>query len=135
MDGQTARMGLVQIGWALAAVLVALAVSAAMVTRLGRLGSTRRPVIAAIRAVVQLAAVSAVIGVVLSSMVWTGLFLLVMVAVAAGTSARRIAGALHPAGWWTMAAITAGVAPTMGMIVASTWSRGSRPRCCRRRES
>lgn len=113
-------MGLVQIGWPLAAVLVALAVAAAMVTRLGRLGSTRQPVIAAIRAVVQLAAVSAVIGVVLSSMVWTVLFLLVMVAVAAATSARRIAGALHPAGWWTTAAITAGVAPTMGMILAST---------------
>ena len=113
-------MSSVQIGWPLAVLLIALAVLAACVTRLGRLGSARHPLVAAGRAVVQLAAVSTVIGVVLGSMVWTSVFLLVMVVVAAGTSARRITGSIGGRGWWTLASILAGVLPTLAIVVSSS---------------
>lgn len=109
-----------QIGWPLAVVLVVLAVLAACVTWLGGLGSTQQPLVAAARAVVQLLAVSTVIGVVLGSMVWTALFLIVMVVVAAGTSARRITGSVRSGGWWAVVAIAAGVVPTVAIVIASS---------------
>lgn len=113
-------MNTVQIGWPLGALLIVLAVLAAVVTRVAALGAMHHPLVAAMRAVVQLLAVSAVIGVVLGSMVWTALFLTVMVVVAAGTSGRRITGSVSGRGWWTVVAILAGVLPTMAIVVASS---------------
>lgn len=113
-------MSTVQIGWPLAGVVVVLSILAAGVTWAGHLGSTRQPLMAAGRAVLQLLAVSTVIGAVLRSMLWTALFLAVMVIVAAGTSARRVTGSLRAGSWWTVTAITAGVAPTVAVIVVSS---------------
>lgn len=83
---------MVTLGWPLAALLIVLTAAAATVTQLAGLGDARGVVIAAIRAVAQLAAVSLVIGFVLRSLALTALFLMLMVLVAAGTSAHRITG-------------------------------------------
>ena len=90
-----------------------------MLTQLAGLGRARGVLIAAARAVVQLAAVSLVIAVVLRSLPLTALFLLLMVIVAAGTSAWRITGSLRLSSWWTAAPIAAGLVPTMALILLS----------------
>jgi putative ABC transport system permease protein len=112
-------LSIVTFGWPLAVLLLVLAVAAAALTRLAGLGSARGVLIAATRAVVQLAAVSLVLAVVLRSLPLTALFLLLMVIVAAGTSAWRITGSLRPSSWWTTAPIVAGLVPTMALILLS----------------
>ncbi len=91
-----------------------------MLTYVGGIGRGKAVLIAAGRAVVQLAAVSLVIGVVLRSLPLTVAFLTLMVVVAAGTSAHRITGSLRPASWWTALPILAGTLPTIAAIVLST---------------
>lgn len=113
-------MNTVTLGWPFAVLVVALTGAAAAATRLAGLGTARHVAIAATRAVAQLAAVSLVIGFVLQSLWLTALFLTLMVAVAAGTSAHRITGSLRPRGWWTMVPILAGLVPTMAAILLST---------------
>ena len=76
-------------GPALVAVLVLLAVAGTAVVQAGGLGRGRAVLIAAARAVAQLAAVSLVITAVLRSAPLTGLFVLLMFGIAAVTSARR----------------------------------------------
>jgi len=109
----------VVLGWPLAGLMLILTAAAAAVTNLAGLGRARGVVVAAIRAAAQLAAVSVVIGFVLRSLPLTAAFLLLMVAVAAGTSAHRITGSLRPRSWWTAAPILAGVLPTVGAILVS----------------
>ena len=113
-------MNAVTLGWPLAALVVILAAAAAATTELAGLGRGRDIVIAAVRAAVQLAVVSLVIGFVLRSIGWTAAFLALMVVVAAGTSAHRITGSLRPRSWWTAAPILAGIVPTMAAILLST---------------
>jgi putative ABC transport system permease protein len=106
------------IGPLLAAVLVLLTGYAAALAWLGRIGTGRQTITAALRAVVQLAAVSLVVVAVLSSGWLTGGFVVLMFVVAAVTTARRLArGAvwLWPAGL----AIGGGVAPVLAVILAS----------------
>lgn len=110
----------VDLGWPLAVLLALLALAAAGVVRLSGLGSWRTPLTAAARAVVQLGVVSLVIRFVLDSMAWTTAFLALMVAVAAGTAARRVTGSLRPAAGWLLLPILAGVLPTVGLCLAST---------------
>jgi len=86
----------VALGWPLAVLLIVLMGAAATVTRFAGLGRPRGVITAAARAAAQLAAVSLVIGVVLRSLLMTAVFLTLMVAVAAATSARRITGSLRP---------------------------------------
>ena len=112
-------MNTVVVGWPLAGLMLILTAAAAAVTNLAGLGRARGVVVAAIRAAAQLAAVSVVIGFVLRSLPLTAAFLLLMVAVAAGTSAHRITGSLRPRSWWTAAPILAGVLPTVGAILVS----------------
>ena len=113
-------MNTVTLGWPFAVLVVVLTALAAAVTRLAGLGTAGHVLIAATRAVAQLAAVSLVIGVVLQSLGLTALFLSLMVAVAAGTSAHRITGSLRLSAWWTALPIVAGIVPTMGAILLST---------------
>jgi putative ABC transport system permease protein len=113
-------MNAVTLGWPLAALMAILAAAAAATTELAGLGRGRDIVIAAVRAAVQLAVVSLVIGFVLRSIGWTAAFLALMVVVAAGTSAHRITGSLRPRSWWTAAPILAGIVPTMAAILLST---------------
>ncbi|MFC4003080.1 ABC transporter permease [Prauserella oleivorans] len=109
--------GSVAAGPALAVVLVALLAFAGVVVWLGGLGSWRAVVIAGVRAAVQLAAVSLVIAAILRSGWYTAGFVLLMFGVAAATSARRI-GAPRDVPW-TALAIGGGVAPVLGLVLAS----------------
>jgi len=113
-------MNTVTLGWPLIGLVVVLAGSAAVATWLAGLGRPSAVVIAAIRAVAQLAAVSLVIGFVLRSLALTAAFLALMIIVAAGTSAHRITGSLRPRSWWTAVPILAGIVPTLGAILLST---------------
>ena len=112
-------MTTVALGWPLVAVLVVLTATAAAVTGAAALGRPWAPVLAAVRAVVQLAAVSLVIVWVLQSLWLTAAFLLSMVTVAAGTSGRRITGQLRPRSWWTVVPIVVGIVPTLTVILIS----------------
>lgn len=99
-------------------ILVALLALAAVVT-VGAAGlPLRRDVaVAALRAAAQLAAVSAVIVLVLRSLVWTTAFLVGMFAVAAVTSAQRT-GAVG--GWRATATpLAAGALPVVAAVAAS----------------
>ncbi len=112
-------MGLVTLGPALVVVLLVLVVAAAMAHRIGGFDSGWDVVVAAVRAVIQLATVSALIVLVLRSWWFTAVFLMAMVAVGAGTSARRITGRTVGAGWWAVVPIAAGALPVLGLIAAS----------------
>jgi putative ABC transport system permease protein len=103
--------------WVLAVVLAALIVATALVAGLGRLGLARATVTASLRAVVQLGAVSTVIVAVLRSGWWTAGFVLLMYTIAAVTAARRMD--TDHSGLWAGAAIAAGVAPTLGLLIGS----------------
>ncbi|MGY1673370.1 ABC transporter permease [Geodermatophilus sp. SYSU D00710] len=82
----------VELGPRLAVVLVLLTGLAAAVGRLSGLGQERPVVVAALRATVQLAAVSAVVLLVVGSLWLSAAFVLLMVLVAAGTAAGRATG-------------------------------------------
>ena len=103
----------VAIGWSLAGVLVALTAAAAVVVRLGGLGPWHPVATAAARAVLQLAAVSLIIVLVLRNGWLTAGFVLLMFGIATMTSARRAGGP------WTGAAIASGVAPVLGLLLAT----------------
>ncbi|MEU1282164.1 ABC transporter permease [Streptomyces sp. NPDC005805] len=95
----------------LGAVLAVLLVVAATVVALAHLGPPRRTVVAGVRAAVQLAAVSLVIGWVVDAVPLLLAFLFLMYAVAVRTSGRRITPG--PGWWWTGVPIAAGVAPVV----------------------
>lgn len=82
----------VDLGPRLAVVLVALTTLAAAAGRLSGLGQDRAVVVAAVRATVQLAAVSAVLLAVVRSLWLSAVFVLLMLGVATVTSAGRITG-------------------------------------------
>jgi putative ABC transport system permease protein len=88
---------------------------AAAVALWARLGTERATIVAAVRAVVQLAAVSLLIGAIVGSVLLSAAFVLVMVAVAAWTSARRITP--HPSGWWAVLPIAVAPLPLVALLV------------------
>ncbi|SDT03091.1 putative ABC transport system permease protein [Friedmanniella luteola] len=95
-------------------VLVLMAVTAATV---GGLRTGRAIGTAAVRAVVQLGLVALVITAVLSHLVWSAVFALVMFGVATATSARRVEA---PRRWpWVALALAAGVLPVLAVVFAS----------------
>jgi putative ABC transport system permease protein len=104
--------------WRLAVVLVALVGIGVLASYLGRLQVARETVTATVRAAVQLSVVSVVITAALSSLWWSFLFSLVMLAVATRTSAQRIdARGTHAL--WVGAAILAGVLPVLLLVLGS----------------
>ncbi|ANN18607.1 ABC transporter permease [Amycolatopsis orientalis] len=109
--------GAIAFGPVLAAVLVALAIFGAAVVHFGQLGEGRAVLFAAARAVVQLAVVSLVIVGILKSGWLTAGFVLLMFAIAAVTSARRIGVPKEPA--WVALAIAAGVVPVLALVLAT----------------
>jgi putative ABC transport system permease protein len=113
-----------QVGPLLVVVLLALTAAAALVVRLGGLGSGREVAVVAVRATGQLAVVSLLIAAVLRSAGWTGAFIAMMVVVAALTAARRITGAAAyrrmSAVCWAGVSIVAGVGPVLALVVGST---------------
>ncbi|TDC92957.1 ABC transporter permease [Actinomadura sp. 7K507] len=108
-----------EVGPVLGLVLIALAASAALLVRLGRLGVGRDMVVVSVRAAVQLTVVSLLIAAVLRSAGWTAVFVAGMVVVAAATAGRRITGSAV-SGRWTVLPIAAGVAPVLALLLAST---------------
>src|SRR4051794_25706347 len=86
-------------------------------SRVGRLQVGRSVATAAGRAVLQLALVALVITAVLSHLGWSLVFALVMLAIAVGTSARRIGAR---AAWpWVGVAIASGVFPVLAVVFLS----------------
>ena len=100
--------------------LLVLTGAAALVVRTQGLGRSRETAVAAARAVLQLAAVSLVIGAVLRSLWLTAAFLTVMIGVAGATSAKRITGTLRRRSWWSVVPILSGLLPTLALLLAST---------------
>lgn len=112
--------GAVRLGPALAILLTVFALAAAILVRLAGLGRARDALIACGRAAVQLAVVSLLIGAVLRSAGLTAAFVALMLLIAAGTSAHRISGSLHPTHWWTVVPIAVPVLLSLALIVTST---------------
>ncbi|GAB3199237.1 ABC transporter permease [Geodermatophilus arenarius] len=115
----------VELGPPLAVVLVLLTVLAAAGGRLSGLGQERPVVVAALRATVQLAAVSAVLLVVVRSLWLSAAFVLLMVTVAAVTAAGRVSGlplrapgAPRRVGSAALA-VAGGAAPVVALVLAS----------------
>ena len=92
------------------AVVVAAAVAAA-----ARLGTARTSAVAAVRAVLQLGAVSLLIGAIVGSVLLSAAFVLVMVAVAAWTAARRMTP--DRSGWWALLPIALAPLPVTALLV------------------
>ncbi|MFJ6951716.1 ABC transporter permease [Micromonospora aurantiaca (nom. illeg.)] len=115
------------LGPRLAVALVLLTAAAAAIATVGRLGHGRQIAVAAARAALQLAAVSLVITAIVGSLWATAAFVLLMCAVAASTSGRRITGG--PYGWWAgvpiatanltvvTALLLAGLVPLRGIAI------------------
>ena len=102
------------LSWTLALTLGLLVATAVAVSHFGGLTTSKATGWAAGRAVVQLVGVSLIIAGVLGSIVLSLLFVLVMLAVAVATSARRIQAA-HT--WpWVALAMSAGVVPVLLLI-------------------
>ncbi len=112
-------MHTVVLDWRLGLVLTIFVVAAAILTRAAEVGSTWAAPIAALRAVVQLSAVSLIIAVVLRSLWLTAAFLTLMVLVAAATSAQRITGRIRPRHLVTVLPIAGGVLPALVVILIS----------------
>ena len=104
--------------WRLGAVLVLLTAVTVLVSVLAGLGAAREQLIAAMRAVVQLAVVSTVITVVLASAGWSLGFVALMFFVAAGTAAARIGLTTRQAPWVGLA-VGAGAVPVVGLCLGS----------------
>lgn len=106
-----------QPGAPLLVALVVLVLLALAVSVVGGLRTSRSIGTAALRAVVQLGLVSLVITAVLSHLVWSAVFALVMFGVATLTSARRIGA---PRCWpWVALALAAGVLPVLAVVFVS----------------
>ncbi|MFC8616135.1 ABC transporter permease [Micromonospora purpureochromogenes] len=105
------------VGPKLAVTLVVLTAVAAAVATVGRLGHGRQIAVAAVRAAIQLTAVSLLIAAIVASLWATAAFVVVMCAVAAGTSGRRITGGVR--GWWAAVPIVAGsLSVVLGLLLA-----------------
>ena len=100
----------------LVAVVATCGVLAALVRVWAGIGEGRDELVALARATVQLAAVGLVIAVVLGSWWATGAFVIVMVVVAAWTSAGRMA---VTARWWVFAPVALGALPVTAGLLAS----------------
>jgi putative ABC transport system permease protein len=104
--------------WRLAVVLVVLVALGVLTSYVGRLGVGREHVTAAVRAAVQLSLVSLVIAAALRSVWWSLAVVLVMYAVAVGTSARRINVPPVQAPWVGVA-VAAGALPVLALSLGA----------------
>lgn len=108
----------VPVGPALAAAVVVLVVAAAVVALYFGRAEARDVVVASTRAVAQLAAVSLILAAVLASGWSTAAFILLMLAVAVATSARRVGGTIRN-GRWVALPIAAGALPVLVIVLAT----------------
>lgn len=131
---QSVGDAVVRIGPALAVVIVVLAVVAVLVNHFADTGYGRDALTASLRAVVQLAALAAILGVVIRTLWASALFVAVMACVAAWTSSGRVTGrraspsgclrCLVPVAAPTLLIVTVlvliGVLPTTGLAIIPT---------------
>lgn len=108
----------IPLGWSLAAAVVVLGAAAAAVARYFGATVTRDVVVASLRAIGQLAAVSLILAAVLESGWSTAVFVGVMLAVASATSARRVAHGVSQ-GRWAAVPIAAGALPVLAIVLAT----------------
>jgi putative ABC transport system permease protein len=108
---------MLRIGPGLAVAGVLLVLIAVAASAIGQLGHGTAVARASVRAVVQLGAVSLLIGAIVSSLWWTAAFLAVMFAVAAGTSGNRMKAGRR--GWWAAVPIAAGAVPVFALLVVA----------------
>ena len=106
---------LLPVNLTLGAVLAVLLAVAATVAALTHLGRSREIAVAGVRAAVQLAAVSVVIGWVVRSVPLLLAFLVLMYAVAVRTAGRRITA--NATWWWAGLPIAAGVLPVVTALL------------------
>ncbi len=99
----------------LGVVLAVLLAAAVAVAALARLDHARAIALAGVRAALQLAAVSYLIGWVVRSVPWLLCFLVLMFAVAVRTAGRRLTP--NRTWWWAAAPLAAGVVPVVGALV------------------
>lgn len=116
--GQTQRVSsaVIPINVTLVLVLVILVAVAAVVTAAGGLGPAHSPLLAAVRAAVQLAVVSGIITFLLETG-WWAVFVVVMVAAAVVTASRRVTGTFR--GYWLAAPIVCGLVPVLALVLFS----------------
>ena len=107
---------LVSVGPALAVALVLLVALGCAVSWQGQLGHTRAVVVAAARAVLQLAAIAAVLAAIVRSVPASLLFVLFMYVVASGTAARRLVRSR--CGWWCALPVGAGPLSVVALLLA-----------------
>lgn len=99
----------------LGVVLALLLAAAAGVARLASLGRSREIVVAGLRAAVQLAVVSSLIGWVLHALAPMFAFIALMFGVAVWTAGRRVTG--NRTWWWAAVPIGAGVVPVVAALL------------------
>jgi putative ABC transport system permease protein len=104
------------LGPRLVVALLVLTALAAVVAAVGGVGHWRQVPVAAVRAAVQLTAVSLLIVGIVGSLWFTAAFLLLMLGIAAWTSGRRITG--RPVVWWAAVPIAAGSLPVIAGLIA-----------------
>lgn len=107
---------LVTVGVGLAVTVSLLTVVAAAIAMVGKLGVGRQIIIAAVRAVLQLAVVSLIIAAIVASLPLTLLFVAMMAAVASGTAGRRMTRTRS--GWWAALPVLAGSTPVVVGLLA-----------------
>jgi putative ABC transport system permease protein len=105
------------LGWGAATAMVALVAIAGVASVAGRIEPGRAVIVAAGRALLQLAAVSVIIAAVVRSLPLTVAFVLLMFLVATATSARRITG--DRGGLFAGLAIAAGALPVLAIVLVS----------------
>ena len=101
----------------LGVVLALLLVAASVVAALALLGQSRAILLAGLRAAVQLAAVSLLIGWVVRLLPALLMFVVVMYAVAVRTAGRRVTR--NRTWWWAALPIGAGVGPVIGLLLVT----------------
>jgi putative ABC transport system permease protein len=106
---------LVSVGPGLALALGLLVTGACLASWWGGLGHARGAVVAAVRAVLQLAAVAGVLAAAVESLPASLAFVAVMHVVAAGTAARRLVRSR--CGWWCALPVSAGPLPVVALLL------------------
>ena len=107
----------VVVGWGLAVAIVLLVALAVGATPLGRIGLAREQLVAAVRAVVQLAAVSGLVTIAVQSLWGGAAFAVLMFTVAVWTTTGRVG--VRPCWPWTALAIATGVLPVLAIVFLS----------------
>ncbi len=104
--------------WRLGVVLVVLVALAMLTSRVAGLGVERQQLLAAVRAILQLALVALVITAVLSSLAWSVAFVALMFAVASFTAQRRLRVPSRQLPWVALPMLT-GAGPVIAICMGS----------------